>query len=225
MSCKIKFYPNTKIEFFTKEGYAISNIQSLDSGSISVSVPVINSTYLTMKKGEEYEAIYSDLKNNIFKFTVKILDHKKDRIPLIITSEPYDIIKIQRRNYVRISQCVSVKYCLMKEIPDKDIKSYDASNFNFAYILDLSGGGAKIKLEEYAKVNDYVILHLDVDGTIIVLAKIVRVQQDKENHSICGVKFVNLDFNSREKIIQYIFKEMRRILKNSGGGNFEQRHR
>ena len=93
MASNINFYPNNRIKFVTEEGYAKSIIQDVDEKTLSIGLPMINQTYLAMRQGEVYEAVYNDGYGNVFKFKVDVIGRKFEKIPLIVISRPYDIKK------------------------------------------------------------------------------------------------------------------------------------
>ncbi|GAA0121382.1 MAG: PilZ domain-containing protein [Clostridium argentinense] len=222
MASNINFYPNNRIKFVTEEGYAKSIIQDVDEKTLSIGLPMINQTYLAMRQGEVYEAVYNDGYGNVFKFKVDVIGRKFEKIPLIVISRPYDIKKIQRREYVRISYTGIVNYYLTANYPDKEINKYDIKDFNVGYALDLSGGGMKIKIGEKVNKGDYVIAQIKIDDEeIITLGRVVRVECDKDGKYICGLIFLTIEKNEREKLIGYIFNEMRKTLKTNRGDGRE----
>ncbi|GAA0125340.1 flagellar brake domain-containing protein [Clostridium sp. CTA-19] len=221
MSINIKFHPNTILEVLTEEGYAKTTIQEVEKDTIAIFIPTINNTYLTMRPNEKYEVIYNDRKGKVYKFKVNVVGRKYDEVPLVILGQPYDIRKIQRRKYVRISHTGIVNYYITKNYPKNKLNSYDILDFKVGYTVDLSGGGLKIRIAEKPQLKDYIIMHLNVTEEIIVLGQIVRIEQDYENKYVCGVDFLEIEEQEREKVIRYIFMEMRRMLKTSGGDNFE----
>lgn len=222
MTSNINFYPNNRIKVITEEGYAKSIIQDVDERTLSIGLPMINHTYIAMRQGEVYEAIYNDGKGNVFKFKIDVIGRKFEKIPLIVISKPYDIQKIQRREYVRINYTGIVNYYLTPNYPTQNLRNYDILDFNVGYALDLSGGGMKIKIAEEVKNGDYVIAQLKIDDEdIIALSRVVRVERDKEEKYICGLSFLSIEGNEREKLIKYIFNEMRKTLKTNRGDGRE----
>jgi len=222
MTSNINFYPNNRIKVITEEGYAKSIIQDVDERTLSIGLPMINHTYIAMRQGEVYEAIYNDGKGNVFKFKIDVIGRKFEKIPLIVISKPYDIQKIQRREYVRINYTGIVNYYLTPNYPTQNLRNYDILHFNVGYALDLSGGGMKIKIAEEVKNGDYVIAQLKIDGEdIIALSRVVRVERDKDEKYICGLSFLSIEENEREKLIKYIFNEMRKTLKTNRGDGRE----
>lgn len=222
MTSNINFYPNNRIKVITEEGYAKSIIQEVDERTLSIGLPMINQTYLAMREGEIYEAIYNDGNGNVFKFKIDVIGRKFEKIPLIVISRPYSIQKIQRREYVRINYTGIVNYYLTPNYPTQNLKNYDILDFNVGYALDLSGGGMKIKIAEEVKKGDYIIAQLKIDNEdIIALSRVVRVERDKEEKYICGLSFLTIEGNEREKLIKYIFNQMRKTLKTNRGDGRE----
>lgn len=222
MTSNINFYPNNRIKVITEEGYAKSIIQEVDERTLSIGLPMINQTYLAMREGEVYEAIYNDGKGNVFKFKIDVIGRKFETIPLIVISKPYNIQKIQRRANVRINYTGIVNYYLTPNYPTQNLKNYDILDFNVGYALDLSGGGMKIRIAEEVKKDDYIITQLKIDNEdIMALSRVVRVERDKEEKYVCGLIFVSIEGNEREKLIKYIFNEMRKTLKTNRGDGRE----
>ncbi|MGG7163956.1 flagellar brake protein [Clostridium ihumii] len=213
----IKFHPNTKLEIITEDGYAKTIIQDVEDENIAILIPTINSTYVAMRQGEKYEAIYNDKKGGVYKFKFDVEGRKYDKVPLIVLGEPYDIKKIQRRKYVRISYTGIINYYLLKTYPKKELMSYDILDFKVGYTVDLSGGGIRMRMSEKPDLDDYMIINLNLNEEIIILGKVVRIEEDGNGKYLCGIDFLEIEETEREKVIRYIFMEMRRMLKTSGG--------
>lgn len=221
MKNKIKFHPNTVLEIITEEGYAKTTIQEVEEDSISILIPTINGTYLTMRQDEKYEIFYNNKKGGVYKFKIDVMGRKYDKVPLIVLGEPYEVKKVQRRKYVRISHSGIVNYYITKNYPKQKFKNYDILDFKVGYTVDLSGGGLRLRVSEKPELEDYIIMHLNIEEDFIVLGKVVRVEEDNNGKYTCGVDFLEIEENEREKVIRYVFMEMRRMLKTSGGDSFE----
>ncbi len=189
-----------------------SNIQDAGENYISISIPVSQGRYLPLEKGDKIEAIYYE-KLNLYKFESIVLGRKiENNVPQIFIDVPKIFIKIQRRNYVRVDTVEYIKY---KKITNKysltDKVINDESDYQKAMLLDISGGGMKIKVKEDLKIGDFILADLFVEEVNIKVAgKVVRSEKDEDNGKVCGIRFEQIDASSREKIIRYVFNIMRK---------------
>jgi len=139
---KLKLEINNKLEvFYDKKNYksVIQDIREKEK-EVLISIPVFDGEYLTLATGTIIEQIYYG-NNNIYQFKTKILGRTKERnLSLYRLSLPYDIKKIQRRDYVRVNFVKIINYINAKDIENEKYKK--------ALLLDLSGGGMRIKVEE-----------------------------------------------------------------------------
>lgn len=212
----LKFVINSKVEIAYNEGYYKSNIEDVHDNFISISIPIRQGEYIPLRKGEIIEVIYY-YKENIYKFNIVVIDRKVNNIPIIQLAYPKEVFKIQRRKSVRVPIVCSILYSKLidksytKEL--QDVKSED--KLFKAIMVDLSGGGLKIKLKEELSPGDILKMHIPI-GTeeFVVKGSVVRFEKDEENRlNIYGVCFIELDNRIREKIIKFIFQIMRNQMK------------
>lgn len=215
---KLELLVNNKIEIiWNREAYK-STIQDIQEECFSISIPTKDGEYIPLKAGDTAEVLYYfDL--NIFQFDSIVKGRTVDGIPLILLEIPEKYTVVQRRQYFRVNKFdffnISTHYKFDDKNPSKtndgnlEIKNGD-NIFNRAVLLDLSGGGMKIKLEEKVSQNDVLHFYLKTPKEDIELyGKIVRVERDELNAYICGICFLDLTQKVREKIIQYTFELIR----------------
>ncbi len=107
---------NSKLEVKWGDGIYKTLVQDSNSKNILISIPVVGGVYLTLKTGEEIELVYYDNGENIFSFKCRVINRiKENNISYYSITLPYDVIKIQRRNYVRVDTVQVIK----------DIKKYE----------------------------------------------------------------------------------------------------
>ena len=94
---------NSKLEVRVDDEIYKTRVQDSNSKNLVISVPVIGGVYLTLRTGEEIDLIYYDDKANIFNFKSKIINRiVENGVPYYSITLPYNVKKIQRRNYVRV---------------------------------------------------------------------------------------------------------------------------
>ncbi|MBU5454797.1 flagellar brake protein [Caproiciproducens sp. MSJ-32] len=202
---KLKLEINNKLEvLYDKKNYksVIQDIREKEE-EILISIPVLDGEYLTLATGTIIEQIYYG-NNNIYQFKTKILGRTKERnLSLYRLSLPYDIKKIQRRDYVRVNFVKIINYINAKDIENEKYKK--------ALLLDLSGGGMRIKVEEKLEKDDIILAKIVYENSIInVNGKVIRVERTEDNKYICGIIFSDINERTREEIIKIVFKVMRK---------------
>ncbi|SKA72646.1 c-di-GMP-binding flagellar brake protein YcgR, contains PilZNR and PilZ domains [Clostridium sp. USBA 49] len=219
MGYDLKFQINNKIEIVYDDNYYKSNIEDVQDKFISINIPRKGENYIPFRKGDKLECIYY-YENNIYKFYTYVIDRKIDNIPIILINYPSEIFRIQRRKFVRVPVLYSILYSKLNKRNNeaKLIKNLTKDDESFkATMIDLSGGGMKLKVKEDIKIGDIIIAYIPIKGEEIkVEGEIVRVEKDgKSRLNICGVNFINLENRLREKIIKFIFEIMREQIKKS----------
>lgn len=215
MNKKLNVTIGKKIEIFLDGNYYKSNIQDVDDSSIGISIPIEGGQYISARKGENVEVIYYD-KDSIYKFNSRVVRRENKNIPIIYLNFPDKFDRIQRRKYVRVSLVRYIKYM---EI-DKEFKVDSADdeallNMKKAILLDISGGGIKIKIPNRLNKGDAILTSVSMEegNDILLKGEVVRSELDDDSLYKCGINFIEMGRMQREKLIQHVFKIMREQLK------------
>ncbi|MGL5353957.1 MAG: flagellar brake protein [Clostridium sp.] len=200
---------NSKLEIKWGEEIYKSVVQDSNNKNLLISIPVIDSVYLVLKTGEEIELVYYDKRANVYNFKCRVINRiTENKIPFYSISLPYDVVRIQRRNFVRVETVQ-----LIKDISkcEQELNNEINNKLNNAILLDLSGGGMKIKLREQLNENDLIVANIISDNDVLpIKGEIVRVDKTEDKRYIYGVSFCDLNNMTREKIIRTVFKIMRK---------------
>lgn len=200
---------NCRIDVLWEDNMYKSTIQDINDEEILINIPVSDGIYLTLKDGEEIEQIFYDNKGNVFGYKNKVLGRTTEKdIPFYRISNPYDITRIQRRDYVRVNVVQVINY-----IKEEELKTNISGEekYEHALLLDLSGGGMRIKIKEEIKIGDIIISNLTYENEkISVRGKVIRVDKTEDKKCICGINFNDIDNSTREKIIKTVFTIMRK---------------
>lgn len=206
MAEDLKFTINNKVEISWDDGYYKSNIENVDDKFIYISIPIKEGQYIPLRKFEQVEVIYYQ-GNDIYKFYTTVVDRKVDVIPIIVLAFPKEVFKVQRRKFVRVPIVCTVEYSKLENKPQNIVK---------AIMVDLSGGGMRIKLSnDQLSIGNLIKAYIPVgEDNVEVKGEVVRVEKDDPNKmNICGINFLDLDDRNREKIIRFIFQIMRDQMK------------
>lgn len=218
-STDVNFNVNSKCEILVDDKVYKSSIQDIGEDYIGISTPIANGKYAPLIRNEQITVIYYD-ENNLYGFNTSVIGRRMDKIPIILLAMPKDIKKIQRRKFFRVSLLKNVEYLKVDQnISDSTfnrlIKNLEA--FNKGLIIDLSGGGLKLKTKEEVKVEDRFIIKIPLEyENVFVISDCIRVFRDiNTNLYVSGFSFFNIERNTQDKIIAYIFGIMREQMKKS----------
>ena len=200
---------NSRIEVILKDGDYKCNVQDLSEDYIAISVPMSTGQYIPLPNGTIIDVIYYE-EENLYKFKSSIIGRKFENIPILIISKPVEITKIQRRKYVRVPLMNTAKYKNLKNMPNTKPSSIGESEYLKAILVDLSGGGMKVRVSEEIKMDDFILVDLTVNNeNMFLVGQAKRIVKDDEGRFLCGLSFEFLDNSTQERIISYIFKLMR----------------
>ncbi|MCY6370372.1 flagellar brake protein [Clostridium ganghwense] len=209
----IKFKINNKVEIIMDEQVYSCDVQDMKEGYLAISIPIKDTQYLPLRKGDRIEVLYYE-GNSLYKFNSVVAVRKKANIPLIWITVPENYKKVQRRKFVRVSVLLNVKCAVI----DKDFSLNKANisqlNFSEGTVVDLSGGGVRLKTKLKIGNNNMLLIALPLDkGGILIKGNVVRAEEDDIKNKICGINFIELQPAEQEKIIQYVFTIMREQMK------------
>ena len=210
---EIKFQVNSRVDIVWQNKNYRSSIQDVSANYIAIASPIRERVYLPLHEGDEIEVVYYE-ENDTYGFTGNVIGRKFDEsVQLIILAYPSVIKKVQRRNFVRVNLAHPIQYIKISENSDarEANKLLDCSKGKNGVLLDLSGGGLRVKILEKLGYGDIILTDIKMgEETIRVKGTIVRIENDGNKNDICGICFAEIDARGREKIIQLIFKIMRK---------------
>ena len=153
--------------------------------------------------------VYYTSERAAYKFKSKILKRTNKPIPLLLIERADSVTRIQRRDYFRLEVTGTVD--LYKMQVDKNYPKKVAE----ARMLDISGGGIKIKLNKEFDKGEELLVSLKniLKPKEFIKSKIVRVQKENNELYKYGVHFVEIEEEQREEIIQWIFTYQRKSRK------------
>ncbi len=197
---------NQRIEVISNDRSYKSLITDIDDDdSININVPVYENEYLVLHKGEVVEInVYLD-NGKCYEFNCKVISKGKEGIiPFYKLSEPFNIKRIQRRDNFRVS--------VMKDVTYRNISQSDNSTpYIEAVMIDLSGGGAKLKINEKVNMHDRLAIKMVIKGIdILVEGEVIRIEISDDKQKLCGVKFLDISQSNTDRIIEELFEIMRK---------------
>ncbi|MFR1379604.1 MAG: flagellar brake protein [Clostridium neonatale] len=200
---------NSRIEVVADEKSYKALIIDIEDDNIKINIPVRNDEYLMLYKDDKIE-INSYLDDGkCFNYYCNVISKGKDNNVIYYKlTLPYDVRRIQRRNFFRVNLLEEVTY---KNITNKTEKEIEELPYKSGIMIDLSGGGLKVRTKEKLKGNDIIVMRIKMTGIEVKLkGQIVRIEPSIDNNFLYGVKFLDITEMESDKIIRELFEIMRK---------------
>ncbi|MBE6062739.1 MAG: pilus assembly protein PilZ [Clostridium butyricum] len=183
---------------------------SEDYDSIKINLPICEGESLLKDTGDELDINIYSKNGRCYNFNSEIISKGKDgSISYYELSSPYNIRRIQRRNFFRVDIINDTKYKNITHIDDEE--EIESMPFNNALMIDLSAGGMRLKSKEPINKGDILLIKIEVKSLQMLLkGEVVRVEADEELNKVCGIKFLDITETQIDKIIEELFEIMRK---------------
>ncbi len=212
---------NEKGKKYTTRVYDI-----LSDDRLELVMPMEKSKLILLPVDGEYDlCLYT--KQGLFQCYARIYDrYKSNNVYVIALELTSNLRKHQRREYFRFGCMLELK---VRELKAEEVQAAENGKnlivpglpLRRAIASDLSGGGMRFVTTEKYEEGSYVYsnFNLTSEGTTReyeVVSKVMTTLEvpnrpDEYEHR---VQFANMDRDTREEIIRYIFEEERRIRRN-----------
>jgi c-di-GMP-binding flagellar brake protein YcgR len=209
----IKFKINGRLEVYHDTEVYRSSIQDAGEDYIVINVPIKDGMYITPEVQSKLEVLYYD-DLCVYKFNSVVIKRRLENgIPQIVLANPENAKKIQRRQHVRVGVIDYLQYVKIEEgmstaVAAQKLKSSGGSK---GLLLDLSGGGFRLKVYEQLNIGDRIVSYIECEQEkVVITGKVVRIEKDDDGRANCGFSFTDMDYKSREKVVQVIFLIMRK---------------
>lgn len=197
---------NERIEVLFNDKEYKSSILNISEDYLYISIPICSDEYLIINTDEVIEINVYLENGRCYKFNSKILYRGKEgNISYYKLSKPFNVERIQRRDYFRVEVIEKVQYVNLSEL-DSDETPYIQAD-----MIDLSGSGVKLKINEKVKIEDILLIKMKIKNSDIVLkGQVMRTFMDNNDKTICGIKFIDITQAQTDKIIEELFLIMRK---------------
>jgi len=214
MNCKA-FVPNKKVIVRINEGdyqgYYPSRIEEVLDDGLVLGLPFIGTVPVPIRVGERI-SVFSPTRDAVYRVDGDVMKRQLEPIPLLCMIIRSDIVRVQRRSFVRIPVVLNVTY-----------KLKNSDRIYTTYTKDISGGGIKIILPEILKVGDTIQMRIELsspedpvncEGKVVWIDKEERQMGDKlEEIVYAGVRFTVIEDRDRERLIRFLFNYQRSLIK------------
>jgi len=194
---------NGNVLVLYEEKYYKSIVQDVKEEEFVINMPVEDGVYLTLKSRDKIVIDYFSEDGFYYEFEAEIISRLiENNMPMYRISKPDKAIKIQRRDFVRVSL---TEHAVYKKYDNKKCEWHEG------LLLDLSGGGLRLKAKEKIERGEKIIIKISCgNDSYEILGKIVRCDKSQDGEYICGIQFKEIDERKRDKIVQKVFSVMRK---------------
>ena len=200
---------NDRIEVLLGDKTYKALIIDIQDDFLRINLPVNDGDYLMLHSGQKIEMnSYLD-EDRCYKFHSEVLSRGKEgHIIYFKISIPFDIKKIQRRNFFRVGLVETIEYKLITKIDEED---FDNIPYKEGLMVDLSAGGLKLKTKDNIKKEDLLLVNMNLSKLKVELkCDIVRIENTPDKEKLCGLRFIDIIPAQTEKIIEELFEIVRK---------------
>lgn len=209
-----KLKVNDRIEVINDEKPYKALIIDVQDDFLQINVPVYDGDYLMLHSKEIIEVNSYLEDGGCFNFNAEVISRGKEgNIIYYRLSKPFNIKKIQRRNFFRVSLTDNINF---KKITSVNEEDFDNIPYKRGLMVDLSAGGLKLKTGENIKNDDLLLVKLQINEVELELkCDIVRIENTADKERLCGLRFLEISSAQSELIVRELFKIIRRQRANS----------
>ena len=216
-----QFSLNAKVEMENQEEKkTLGTLHDQEGDLLTVAVVFgRGSSYTLMRAGEVLQcAVGNEKEVYAFKGIIVSRDSGDFITYTVRRTSPVEIL--QRRGHVRVPCSDGIYYSgdpahLPLAMERKDPKTMNLESFKKGRMIDISGSGMKLDIQERLNEKQELALLLDLGKQqMMVKGKIMNayVELHKEKRHYCyGILFVDLPERKQDRIIQFVFQLMRKV--------------
>lgn len=190
-----------------------SRVEEVSAKGICLAVPMASGALVPLHIGEEIKVNYV-YKKEVHSFVTRVKGRRLYPIPVLIVDHPREVVRIQRRNWVRLEVSLPVHFQLLQGHP---------GTVGEGSTIDISGGGVSLRTRvDWLKVNDTIRLWIQIPERepFLCTGRVVRISHEgagRNLRKIVAVQFKDIREGQRELLIAYIFEKQRELIRKGLG--------
>lgn len=196
-----------------------------EAGEMLAAMPIHEGKIVPLNIGQEFSATFFTKSGLLNCGVIVTKRYKKGTLYLVELTQTSQLAKKQRREFFRLDCHKPIEYRVIneeeKELIEKgQYKQVDDSDLEWknGIMLDLSGGGIRFVSTVHEEKNIFIQVRFEIEKNektevIYAFATLLRSEQSPNNRAIYDdrIMFWELNDETRENIIRFIFEEQRRI--------------
>jgi c-di-GMP-binding flagellar brake protein YcgR len=193
--------------------YPSQILDIINNNEFIISGPIKKNNLIIIQNGGEIRLSYTVENKGKYTFKAKVKSKDYSDVYSLRVERTSKIDKIQLREYFRIWSDIEVSKKHLIKNKDEIIEFIEKTDAK-----DISGGGVKLYCNFKHSIGDEIMFNAKVGDIIIkgkgTVKRINEIDTFDYKYSI-GIKFTEIEEETRELIIRYIF-EQQRILRDKG---------
>ena len=183
--------------------YLSSRIEEVNADSMLISAPFYRGKSVPLRRNQEIKVCFAG-ETCAFGFFAKIIDKLTQPILMLQIEKPTNLIRIQRREYVRVPASVNINFTSKKE--------------DYTYrgtTVDVSGGGLLFTTRANLRPDEQIDIYVNLPEKRPILCRstVIRSIPLKDSSlKKVAVRFDNINEQQREQIIHYVFEQQRKLI-------------
>ncbi len=210
----------------TRQIYMSKVMDITSDDRIEILMPYEKGRLVLLPVDGEYSLCFYSSKG-LFQCFSRIVDrYRSDNMYILVLDLTSELTKLQRREYYRFSCALELKsrVCTREELEAYEMnRRYlvdPGSNLQKSVVVDISGGGlrfvANFQYEEGSTIYcAYKLPGSAYDKEYEMICNVLKVQELESRPGLFEhrIQYIQIDEDSREDIIHFIFEEERKIRK------------
>lgn len=181
-----------------------SRIEEIADAKMLIAMPMSKGFPVMWENGREFYAkVFDD--SGIYGFYSLLLNKRISPLPIWIVSMPAALKKMQQRSFVRLDISLPVRLEYSESDNPEQTISLEAAT------KDVGGGGVQIIAAQPFAVGTrfQVSIRLTAADEIQAQGEVVRCYKPQSDRMLywLAVKFIEINENSRDKMIRFIFRK------------------
>lgn len=195
----------------------------LSEDTLEIVMPMEKTKLILLPVDTEYDLVfYTD--NGLYQCFAQITDrYKSNNVYIIVAELTSNLRKYQRREFYRFNCAIEMN---SRNLSSNEVKALENNSgyglmsglpLKQSVIVDISGGGLRFLSSQKYEQDQliYITYHLlrgEERKKFEVIGKVLSVQELENRPGVWEhrVQYYNMDLDTREEIIQYIFEEERK---------------
>lgn len=218
-------YTDSDIKIYYSQVFEV-----LSEDRLEITMPMEQSKLILLPVDVEYDFVFYG-KTGLFQCFARVIDrYKSNNVYILVAELTSNLRKYQRREYYRFSCALEMCARTLEEDEAKSLeerKPYMLTPglpLKRSVVVDISGGGLRFMSAQCYEPDSliYCSYHLVVKGERKQYEMVGKVLSVRELENRPGtyehrVQYINMDENTREEIIKFIFEEERRNMSKDRG--------
>lgn len=202
----------------------------LSEDTLEIAMPREKDKLILLPVDSEYDLVFYG-KTGVYQCQARVIDRYKSNNQYILVVELIsNLRKHQRREYYRFNCALEMRARVLSEEEVQEIDNLSAYKpqpglpLKSSVIVDISGGGLRFLSEQCYEPESFLycsyhLLQGNIRKKYEMIGKVLTVKKAENRPRVYEhrVQYYNIDNDTREEIIKYIFEEERKSRKKGKG--------